>query len=173
MGGNNGTSGSSGTSGSGSAGSSGTSGTSGSSGTSGTSGTSGSSGTSGTSGTSGSAGTSGLNGSPIMNNPAIITTSTLSFSPGGTIQPDYFSADTSVTGANAAISLTLPPSSSISDGKIVHIKDEGGAAGTNNITVIPHTAEKIDGESSYVISCLLYTSPSPRDRQKSRMPSSA
>ena len=25
----------------------------------------------------------------------------------------------------------------------------------------------------YVVSCLLYTSPSPRDRQKSRMPSSA
>ena len=25
----------------------------------------------------------------------------------------------------------------------------------------------------HVISCLLYTSPSPRDRQKSRMPSSA
>ena len=28
-------------------------------------------------------------------------------------------------------------------------------------------------DSSYVLSCLLYTSPSPRDRQKSRMPSSA
>ena len=26
---------------------------------------------------------------------------------------------------------------------------------------------------SYLVSCLLYTSPSPRDRQKSRMPSSA
>ena len=29
------------------------------------------------------------------------------------------------------------------------------------------------GFSDYLISCLLYTSPSPRDRQKSRMPSSA
>ena len=29
------------------------------------------------------------------------------------------------------------------------------------------------GVSSYLIICLLYTSPSPRDRQKSRMPSSA
>ena len=28
-------------------------------------------------------------------------------------------------------------------------------------------------ETRYVICCLLYTSPSPRDRQKSRMPSSA
>ena len=29
------------------------------------------------------------------------------------------------------------------------------------------------GYESYVEGCLLYTSPSPRDRQKSRMPSSA
>ena len=29
------------------------------------------------------------------------------------------------------------------------------------------------GETPSVSSCLLYTSPSPRDRQKSRMPSSA
>ena len=27
--------------------------------------------------------------------------------------------------------------------------------------------------SAYLVACLLYTSPSPRDRQKSRMPSSA
>ena len=31
----------------------------------------------------------------------------------------------------------------------------------------------IGGAMAMVISCLLYTSPSPRDRQKSRMPSSA
>ena len=29
------------------------------------------------------------------------------------------------------------------------------------------------GEGEQTLSCLLYTSPSPRDRQKSRMPSSA
>ena len=39
-------------------------------------------------------------------------------------------------------------------------------------------AKKVDGEiinadSMQVYNCLLYTSPSPRDRQKSRMPSSA
>ena len=33
-------------------------------------------------------------------------------------------------------------------------------------------AEFVDA-SGYVTVCLLYTSPSPRDRQKSRMPSSA
>ena len=31
----------------------------------------------------------------------------------------------------------------------------------------------IEKEFDIIISCLLYTSPSPRDRQKSRMPSSA
>mgnify|MGYP000894220748 CR=1 FL=1 len=30
-----------------------------------------------------------------------------------------------------------------------------------------------EGESEMVIACLLYTSPSPRDRQQSRLPSSA
>ena len=86
-----------------------------------------------------------------MNNPAIIATGPLTLSAGPSTQADYFSADTSISGANAAISLTLPPGSSVTDGKIVHLKDEGGYAGTNNITIIPHTAEKIDGENSYVI----------------------
>ena len=31
----------------------------------------------------------------------------------------------------------------------------------------------VNGENAAVQGCLLYTSPSPRDRQKSRMPSSA
>ena len=41
------------------------------------------------------------------------------------------------------------------------------------------TSERVDGATSLVrnfrhrMICLLYTSPSPRDRQKSRMPSSA
>ena len=37
----------------------------------------------------------------------------------------------------------------------------------------PNNAETIDGSAEQEIGCLLYTSPSPRDRQKSRMPSSA
>ena len=41
--------------------------------------------------------------------------------------------------------------------------------------VQPHLAVVIVGDdpASHVYVCLLYTSPSPRDRQKSRMPSSA
>ena len=37
----------------------------------------------------------------------------------------------------------------------------------------PLTAQMTDDEWYNLYSCLLYTSPSPRDRQKSRMPSSA
>ena len=44
--------------------------------------------------------------------------------------------------------------------------DEGVAG---HITV----RDPIDTETFWVNPCLLYTSPSPRDRQKSRMPSSA
>ena len=39
--------------------------------------------------------------------------------------------------------------------------------------VHPGLLEKIKKNKPWYKSCLLYTSPSPRDRQKSRMPSSA
>ena len=38
------------------------------------------------------------------------------------------------------------------------------------IKIIDETLQKKTGE---ILSCLLYTSPSPRDRSRSRMPSSA
>ena len=39
---------------------------------------------------------------------------------------------------------------------------------TKNLLLVPHT-----GNIDFVVSCLLYTSPSPRDATLSRMPSSA
>ena len=42
--------------------------------------------------------------------------------------------------------------------------------GINNIPTLDEQAKAAWGQ---VQNCLLYTSPSPRDRQKSRMPSSA
>ena len=42
---------------------------------------------------------------------------------------------------------------------------------TNGITV--HEIDWDDARVKSITPCLLYTSPSPRDRQKSRMPSSA
>ena len=38
---------------------------------------------------------------------------------------------------------------------------------------VPSTRAAVDGDWQGVTSCLLYTSPSPRDRSVSRMPSSA
>ena len=40
-------------------------------------------------------------------------------------------------------------------------------------TVEPELMEREDQVDSYAKACLLYTSPSPRDRTRSRMPSSA
>ena len=37
----------------------------------------------------------------------------------------------------------------------------------------PKSFEHLMYEKNWIDTCLLYTSPSPRDRQKSRMPSSA
>ena len=46
-----------------------------------------------------------------------------------------------------------------------------GPAGTGKTTLARLIVQNLDCDSIYI--CLLYTSPSPRDRQKSRMPSSA
>ena len=48
------------------------------------------------------------------------------------------------------------------------IIDDEDAIGVEAISLVEHPAIEED-----FIACLLYTSPSPRDRQKSRMPSSA
>ena len=44
---------------------------------------------------------------------------------------------------------------------------------TSNISLTTDSAPTIEGTAESASTCLLYTSPSPRDRQKSRMPSSA
>ena len=41
------------------------------------------------------------------------------------------------------------------------------------IESLPYILDQVDASMRPRIACLLYTSPSPRDRQKSRMPSSA
>ena len=51
------------------------------------------------------------------------------------------------------------------------IPKEGIKGVVSSITVVDNETVEID-EGEYYL-CLLYTSPSPRDRQKSRMPSSA
>ena len=51
------------------------------------------------------------------------------------------------------------------------VKETSTTQGTGNITLAGAVQGFITFNSG--IGCLLYTSPSPRDRQKSRMPSSA
>ena len=54
---------------------------------------------------------------------------------------------------------------------------QGGSAPTtgnaSSNDVYTYTAIKTAASTYTILACLLYTSPSPRDRQKSRMPSSA
>ena len=67
-------------------------------------------------------------------------------------------------------------------GSLVTVNDSSGAVGIANSvginTTAPTGSYALDVHGTANISgtlniCLLYTSPSPRDRQKSRMPSSA
>ena len=48
-----------------------------------------------------------------------------------------------------------------------------GPSGSGKTTVLRTIAGLIAPSEGVICICLLYTSPSPRDRQKSRMPSSA
>ena len=51
--------------------------------------------------------------------------------------------------------------------------DEAYSLDEANTTVRPYAMYQLRAEMTGFQTCLLYTSPSPRDRQKSRMPSSA
>lgn len=54
------------------------------------------------------------------------------------------------TGTGAVTSLTLP-SAQVVSGRVIHIKDAGGNAGTNNITIDTEGSETIDGSATAVI----------------------
>ena len=54
----------------------------------------------------------------------------------------------------------------------VYLRVEHNAIFVKNGAAPPILSELISA-NAWLVACLLYTSPSPRDRQKSRMPSSA
>ena len=73
------------------------------------------------------------------------------------------------TGAAAAVGLVLPELNGKLDGFSVRVP-------TINVSLVDlvfEAGKETSVEEVNRIICLLYTSPSPRDRQKSRMPSSA
>jgi hypothetical protein len=55
------------------------------------------------------------------------------------------------TSGGSAITVTLPPLSNIKNGKIYIIKDEGGVASTNNITITGYNEDTIDGSSKIIM----------------------
>ena len=58
----------------------------------------------------------------------------------------------------------------LNEPSVVAIVDQGGK---KNVLAVGDEAKTMLGRTPGNISCLLYTSPSPRDRTRSRMPSSA
>ena len=50
---------------------------------------------------------------------------------------------------------------------------DSGVVESDKSTFVEYNGKPLKSLSDYNWTCLLYTSPSPRDRQKSRMPSSA
>ena len=61
---------------------------------------------------------------------------------------DYYIGMDSST---AAIELRLPDAAVLTDGHTYIIKDEGGNAGNNNITILAHGSQTIDGENSLIL----------------------
>lgn len=56
-----------------------------------------------------------------------------------------------VTSTAAARTITLPKAADAGEGKVLIVKDESGAANTNNITVDGDGSETIDGATTKVI----------------------
>ena len=56
---------------------------------------------------------------------------------------------------------------------LAKVKDLGDVSKSDLVKACGYVSTKKGGGERLNYTCLLYTSPSPRDRQKSRMPSSA
>jgi hypothetical protein len=74
----------------------------------------------------------------------------ITISPSPSTDIEYIPVDS--LASESGISLSLPASAGIADGKVIHIKDEGGNATANQIQINAIGGDKIDGIFSYVIS---------------------
>ena len=61
----------------------------------------------------------------------------------------------------------------VSVAKEIELKDKFENMGAQMVRDVASKTNDLAGDGTTTATCLLYTSPSPRDRQKSRMPSSA
>ena len=78
-----------------------------------------------------------------------------------------------VTGGAQGFGLAIVEKFLASDAKVIIWDKDKEMMSTLNLGDNVHTVEVDVTNFDSVNNCLLYTSPSPRDRQKSRMPSSA
>ena len=84
-------------------------------------------------------------------------------------EDDVLYDDTDVDDSHALTVTAITPS-----GGSTSTVTEGSTHSSGGTTVTGTYGTLVIGaDGSYTYTCLLYTSPSPRDRQKSRMPSSA
>ena len=58
-------------------------------------------------------------------------------------------------------------------GLLTKVMTDNGVTAVIHMAALKAVGESVEMPLEYYRNCLLYTSPSPRDRQKSRMPSSA
>ena len=87
------------------------------------------------------AGTAFVSGGMVHKRKQISTTYTASTT-------DYYLG---VNSTNGIVAVRLPSAALLADGQTYVIKDEGGAANTNNITILASGSQTIDGSNSVVL----------------------
>ena len=108
---------------------------------------------------------------------SIYTTSTTLELPGLPAE-QTFNSFPIIIGRSQSCHLVLPDEKKYVSSQHAELRESGGQISlldtSSNGTFLNGSADRINkGESITIVSCLLYTSPSPRDQRGSRMPSSA
>ena len=90
-----------------------------------------------------------------------------------TLESDKSSVEVPSTEEGIVESISVKIGDKVSKGdKLISISVEGGSEKIEEVKEVKKETE-IPKDTEKIISCLLYTSPSPRDTMSSRMPSSA
>ena len=84
---------------------------------------------------------------------------------------DIYEVAEAMTLAGLEVEEIIDPAKSLSAFTIAHVKSSEKHPDADKLRICE--VETVDGLKQIVCGCLLYTSPSPRDKRQSRMPSSA